>query len=55
MAAGSPVSMRNGRAASGRPGTVTQAAAFPNIGGAPSQANFNDLLQRLRDAGVIAT
>lgn len=54
MAAGSPVSMANGRAAPSRPGTVVQAAAFANIGGAPSQVNFNDLLQRLRDAGVIA-
>lgn len=35
-------------------GTVLQAASFANIGAAPSQTNFNDLLARLRTAGVIA-
>jgi len=35
-------------------GGVLQQPAFGNIGGAPSQKNFNDLLQALRDAGVIA-
>lgn len=35
-------------------GGVLQQPAFGNIGGAPSQANFNNLLQALRDAGVIA-
>lgn len=35
------------------PGTVLQAAAFNDIGAAPSQANFNQLLQNLRDAGIM--
>ena len=34
---------------------VTQATAMGDIGAAPTQANFNDLLARLRAAGVIAT
>ena len=54
MAAGSPVSQSNGRATATRPGTVVQAPALANISGAPTQANFNDLLARLRTAGVIA-
>lgn len=35
-------------------GGVLQQPAFGNIGSTPSQANFNNLLQALRDAGVIA-
>lgn len=35
-------------------GTVKQAAARANVGAAPTQAEFNDLLQKLRDAGILA-
>jgi hypothetical protein len=55
MAAGSPVKMNNALPTTAQRGTVLQAPAFANIGGAPTQANFNDLLGRLRTAGVIAS
>jgi hypothetical protein len=55
MAAGSPVKMNNALPTTTQRGTVLQAPAFANIGGAPTQANFNDLLGRLRTAGVIAS
>jgi hypothetical protein len=35
-------------------GGVLQQAAFANIGAAPTQQNFNDLLAALRAAGIIA-
>lgn len=35
-------------------GGVLQQAQFPDIGAAPTQANFNALLAALRSAGVIA-
>jgi hypothetical protein len=36
-------------------GGVLQQPAFADVGGAPSQANFNALLAALRAAGVLAT
>ena len=35
-------------------GIVKQAVAMANIGAAPTQAQFNNLLQILRDAGILA-
>ena len=35
-------------------GAVKQAAAIADIGAAPSQADFNGLLAKLRAAGVLA-
>lgn len=56
MAAGSPVSQRNGRATSTRPGTNLQGVAVADAAGAnPTQAEYNALLASLRTAGVIAT
>lgn len=36
-------------------GGVLQQAATSNIGAAPSQADFNNLLAKLRSAGVLAS
>lgn len=36
-------------------GGVLQQTATANIGGAPSQSDFNSLLAKLRSAGVLAT
>lgn len=58
MAAGSPVSQRNGRATTGRPGAVLQAALQADTVAADLAAlkvDFNALLAKLRTAGVIAT
>lgn len=56
MAAGSPVSQRNGRATTSRPGTNLKGVAVANAAGAnPTQAEFNALLASLRTAGIIAT
>lgn len=56
MAAGSPVSQRNGRATTTRPGTNLRGAAVANAAGAnPTQAEFNALLTSLRNAGVLAS
>lgn len=58
MAAGSPVSQRNGRATASRPGTVLQAVAQTNTAAsdvAGLVTDFNALLAKLRTAGVIAT
>lgn len=57
MAAGSPVSQRNGRATTTRPGTVTQATATANVAGADVAAlrtEINAFLATLRTAGIIA-
>lgn len=57
MAAGSPVSQRNGRATTARPGTVLQAAAQTDSVAATVGAvvtDFNALLAKLRTAGIIA-
>ena len=58
MAAGSPVSQRNGRATSARPGTVKRGAAVADSEAADVAtivSDFNDLLASLRAAGVIAS
>jgi hypothetical protein len=56
MAAGSPVSQRNGRATASRPGTVLQGVAVAGAAGAnPTQAEYLALLTSLRNAGIIAT
>lgn len=58
MAAGSPVSQRNGRATTARPGTVLQAAAQANtaaIDVAGLVTDINALLAKLRTAGILAT
>ena len=36
------------------PGTVLMAAARANVAAAPTQAEFNDLLAKLRTAGILA-
>ncbi|WP_152682350.1 head fiber protein [Sphingopyxis sp. C-1] len=57
MAAGSPVSQRNGRATTARPGTVLQAATQADSVAATVGAvvtDFNALLAKLRTAGIIA-
>lgn len=58
MAAGSPVSQRNGRATTTRPGTNLQAAPVAdseaaNVAGLVT--DFNALLASLRAAGVLAS
>lgn len=58
MAAGSPVSQRNGRATATRPGTVLRAAAQANTAAsdvAGLVTDFNALLVKLRAAGIILT
>lgn len=58
MAAGSPVSQRNGRATATRPGTNLQAAAHSNStanDAAGVVVDFNALLVKLRAAGIIAS
>lgn len=35
-------------------GTVLMAAARPDVAAAPTQAEFNDLLAKLRTAGILA-
>ncbi len=58
MAAGSPVSQRNGRATSARPGTVKKGVAVADSAAADVATlvgDFNDLLASLRTAGVIAS
>jgi hypothetical protein len=56
MAAGSPVSQRNGRATATRPGTVLRGVAVADAAGAnPTKAEFDALLASLRTAGVIAS
>lgn len=58
MAAGSPVSQRNGRATTARPGTVLQAAAQTNTAAADVAGlvtDINALLAKLRTAGILAT
>lgn len=57
MAAGSPVSQRNGRATTARAGTVLQAATQADSVAATVGAvvtDFNALLAKLRAAGIIA-
>lgn len=58
MAAGSPVSQRNGRATATRPGTNLQAAAVADSEAADAGelvTDFNALLASLRAAGVLAS
>ena len=58
MAAGSPVSQRNGRATTTRPGTVLRAAAHANTAAsdvAGLVTDLNALLAKLRTAGIIST
>jgi hypothetical protein len=58
MAAGSPVSQRNGRATLTRPGTVLQAASATNstaTDAAGIVTDFNGLLAKLRAAGILAS
>ena len=58
MAAGSPVSQRNGRATTTRPGTVLRAAAQANTAAADVAGlvtDINALLVKLRAAGIIST
>jgi hypothetical protein len=44
----------NDLATTGTAGVVKMAAAMPNLAAAPTQADFNSLLQKLRDAGLLA-
>lgn len=58
MAAGSPVSQRNGRATTSRPGTVLKAAAQSNTAAsdvAGLVTDFNALLAKLRTAGILSS
>ena len=58
MAAGSPVSQRNGRATTSRPGTVLQSAAQNDSAAADVAGvvtDLNALLAKLRTAGILAS
>lgn len=58
MAAGSPVSQRNGRATTTRPGTVLQAApqaASTAASNSDLVIDFNALLTKLRAAGILGS
>jgi hypothetical protein len=58
MAAGSPVSQRNGRATTTRPGTNLQAAPVADSVASDASelvTDFNALLASLRAAGILAS
>ncbi len=58
MAAGSPVSRKNGRATTSQPGSVVRAAAQPDStaeDAAGLVTDFNALLAKLRAAGILAS